>query len=54
MQAKELETLYHASLDPRLQRAKPCFSGFVEDTFSIFCQAAVLSTAVMRQLVVTS
>ena len=54
MQAKELETLHHASFHPRLQRAKTCFSGFVEDTCSIFCPAAVLSTAVMLQLVVTS
>jgi hypothetical protein len=54
VQAKELETLYHASLDPRLQRAMACFSSFVENTFSIFCKAGMLSKAVLLELVVTS
>ena len=54
MQAKELETLDHVSFHPRLQFTKARFSSFVEDSFSIFCEASLLSSAMLHELVMTS
>ena len=54
MQAEELKTLHHISFNPGKQFGKACFSRFVEDSFPIFCEASVLSPAMLLEFVVTS
>ena len=51
MQAKELEALHHAALDPWQQGTETCFPSFPEGSFAVLCQAAMLRGAVLPQRV---
>ena len=51
MQTKDVETLHHAPFDPWKQRTETCRPSFEENTFSVFCQAAMFLSTMLPQRV---